>query len=515
MGSMPLQLRSDLRRRVIGWMLLWIVLCGPQMAAATAVYGSVSDAEFQRLLTTYRDDPTYLARHVDDVLRGLSTSQVSAAIEQLGFDHFTYQNPVIIKGRDVPELLGHACNDIVMMAVRGGKLIPIPTQVDDLDTRGWVYIPEKDPNPVDGTLGKLDPVDEIVFMYRDTGEVRYDPAQHGAVSGRIVKELSFEDQAHRQRYAYLVAGAKQRSAADYVSFDIQTGKFYSTYWDFQINPKSFLNFEKMYAHVGPEQQHMVFDSFWGEISTGVFTNFPRFTFNVRDNMDMEAAGVRDGPVRVAILGRARAKAMGIHAFSVYTQFYLYDQRISVPVQVKIPGGEILTRIFYKPELRIALKFNDLKGAHVSAAFSPKPDQYAVVDGHMSDFEKAIVASKTAMTSQNNWIWMDSERGWNVFARFQFPPGWPEQLQVLYQDDATAKRESWMRFAGLGPTIGIIGQGFPVGKLDITVKVDIWLLDTVGKQGPAEFAQIVDKPPALKLLAYVPKAPHLACVETAC
>ena len=55
------------------------------------------------------------------------------------------------------------------MVVRGDRMQSIPFQIAEMDKKGWVFLPEVSPNPVRGRCGIIDPIDEIVFMYRDTG----------------------------------------------------------------------------------------------------------------------------------------------------------------------------------------------------------------------------------------------------------------------------------------------------------------------------------------------------------
>jgi hypothetical protein len=90
--------------------------------------------------------------------------------------------------------------------------------------------------------------------------------------------------------------------------------------------------------------------------------------------------------------------------------------------------------------------------------------------------------------------MDSRLGWDVFARFDIPPGWPEELRLLYEDDSKATTP-WEDFPGASPRIGVDARGFPVGKLDISLTAILWFPDTVGSGGPRRFAEEMRNPPA--------------------
>lgn len=164
-------------------------------------YGKVDAATFEQAVAAYRDDPTYLVNN-QALLRALTPEQLSQAIERLDMTHYAYLHPVVLKGKEIPELIGQPVGDISVMGVRGGRMQPIPFQIDEMDQKGWVYLPEVSPNKLEGTYGKIDPVDEpvdeVVFMYRDTGYEPYVPAQHGEVKGRILKELAFESTRARR-----------------------------------------------------------------------------------------------------------------------------------------------------------------------------------------------------------------------------------------------------------------------------------------------------------------------------
>jgi len=146
--------------------------------AVAPSYGKVDTATFEQAVAAYRDDPTYLVDN-QALLRALTPEQLSQAIEKLDLTHYAYLHPVVIKGKGVPELIGQSVGDISVMVVRGGRMQPIPFQIDEMDQKGWVYLPDVSPNKLEGTYGKIDPVDELVFMYRDTGYEPYVATQHG------------------------------------------------------------------------------------------------------------------------------------------------------------------------------------------------------------------------------------------------------------------------------------------------------------------------------------------------
>ena len=467
--------------------LAWAAGAG---AGAGAGYGEITPAELGRHIEAYRNQPTYLHDH-PEVLRRLTPPQLARAIEALEFTHYSYLHPVIAEADALPTATGAAIDTLSVAVVRGGALVPIPFQIDERDTDGWAYIQGASEAPPVGEPGIFDAEDELVFMYRDTGEEAYDAARHGAVGGQILHELRFTH-AGRTRYAYLLQGDARRSSADYVSFDAASGQSRNTYYQFEVSPQNFLNFRDFRANVGPTQDQRVLDALYVELSTGVISPWPRLSFNSVDNIKAELVRVKDGPVRALTLLKLRIVVANIPVFNIWSEVTVYDQGIVLPVSIRIPGGEVLTRILNRPRFYLALDFNDIQGGHVNAAGSADPAGYAVVDGKLSALEKTVTISH-----EKNWLWLASQRGWDVWARFDLPPDWPEQLDLRYEDDPNATTD-WENIPGATPRVGVDARGFPVGKLDITLDAMLWFPDTVGPGGALGFAREARNPPVLQV-----------------
>ena len=189
-----------------------------------AKFEYLPDEQFQSLLKEYKKDPTYLAKN-SELMTQLSPEQLSSAIAEMGFSHFTYLYPVELRGEELGDLLGESLEQLSVVTIRDGKVIPIPFQFDEYDTKGWVYLEGE--GKIDGTLGILDKNDQLVFMYRDTGE-------HLSTAGEtgldIVKEVELERDGNK-RYIYIVKGSSQRSEVSYVTYDFETSAAKTTFKD--------------------------------------------------------------------------------------------------------------------------------------------------------------------------------------------------------------------------------------------------------------------------------------------
>ena len=195
------------------------------------------------------------------------------------------------------------------------------------------------------------------------------------------------------------------------------------------------------------------DAIYGELETGVFTSWPKLWFNTMDDIRPELIFAKDGAVRATGLLKLRIIVAGIPVFNILSQVTIYDQGITLPVSIQVTGGEVLTRVLNQPHFILALDFNDIQGGRANAAGSRDPDAYAIGDGQLSELGRTATISH-----EKNWLWMGSRLGWDVFARFDIPPGWPEDLRLRYQGDPNATT-FWEDFPGASPRIGVDAGAF--------------------------------------------------------
>lgn len=455
-------------------------LSSPSAFAQASEWKIMADEDFQQLLIDYEANPALFYEN-RSLITHLSGEQLAAMIQSLGLTHFSYLHPVIMKAPELLGLNGKAIDSLSVMSVRGGKLIPIPYQIDEIDEKGWVYTGDDSPYDIKGKEGILDEDDELVFMYRDTGRQKYNPNSMNSVKGDIVQELSFDNGDGSKRYAYIVQGSTLRSQADYVDFDMKTGKAETIFYSFKTKPSNFLVFEDFKAHVGDNQQQRVLDAVLVDVSTNVFSKWtPRVSLNNFDNLEAKPFASKDGPVRSATLIKLWVVIAKIPVFRIIAQLDVWDQGLGLPVKINIPGAEILTRVLVDPYINIALDFTDITGGKVAAALSPDTSEYGIVDGVMSDFEK-----NSNISLEHNWLWVESGHGWDVFFDLQVPQDLDVGVRLFYEDDPNSfyKNET---FPGAKPRAGWTIDRLPKDRLNIDLKANFWFPDTVGPGGPVAF-----------------------------
>ncbi len=477
----------------------WVTLAAAGLAALSttlhaAEYGSITDDQFNQIVEEVRRDPTLFSLHKrNDLPRKATTQQIDTLVQKMDLNEYTWIYPAVVHGEQIPALLGQDIGSISVMAVRAGKLIPIPFQIDQKDVDNQIYV-EGVSGKINGTVGKLSPKDELVFMYRDTGTERYDAQKTPLASGKLAGELSFDFQGKR-RYAYVITGSSARSDAQYVSFKElpKTYRMQTNFYNFETSKDNFLIFKDFRANAGPTPQHRVLDALIAEISTGVITSWPRINVDIR-NLRTEFVGIRQGPVRDIIKLKILVVVAGIPVFRIYTDMTVYDQGLYLPIKLHIPGGEILTRVLNKPKIVIALDLNNLMGARGTASVNPT-GQYAKVDGKTTDAERQL----DVHLPDNVWLWMESARGWDLVLQADMPHDWPVEGRGFYEDSLKPEKTyAWEDFPGALPRFGFIVNKLPVGRLDIDITAVLWFPATVGAAGPEKFVQMMRTPPQLSI-----------------
>ena len=480
-------------------LLFCLSLLVPHFSHAGYSGPRLENDEIEVLLDQLKSDPDWLSANVEKV-RQLRVDQFKHVIEYLGFTHFTFLHPMRIKGEEVNSLVGTDVDRISVWAVRGGELKPIPFQIDEFDEKlGWIYVPEASPAPVDGEYKKLDLSDELIFLYRDSGEQRYDAAKMQNINGRIVKELKLTPKIGSQRYVYLVLDSDSRSQGDYANIDLDKKEttVSTTFYTIKSDPKSFINFRDFAAHVGPVQGTTIVDNIRVTASAGILAKWARGTLD-NDNIRIHIIGAKDGAVRVAALAKLEILFAGVQIFSLYTQVNFYDQGIHIPNRTEMGAASYFASVLRDPSIQIALDFVDVTGANVSAA-SVWDDHGAFdVDGEMNEQEKLV----NEKPLPGDWVWLASKQGWDVFMKISLPKEMTDGMYtaMLYEDDPNSIKD-YENYPGANPRIGIKTHGLPDSLEyfhELELDIGIWFPDTVGDPGPAVFNQEVNSPPQVSV-----------------
>ena len=478
------------------WRAAWLLVLSGLLAQVQASpregwEGTMPERFFETFMQFYRDDPSALGRYPGG-MRNISADQLHRAIIGLDTTHFTYLYPMTIRGHELPQVHGTPNRRLSLMAVRGGKLIPIPFQIDEFDRTGLIWIPGANKAPAEGKPDFLDDFDELVFMFRDGGRETYDPARHGRVDGRVLHEIRLDSPRNDPRYVYLMLDNSLRSEADYVQADLKAGRIETTVLEMTYDPKNLIEIEHIASKVGPHHGVNVFDSMYIDISTGILNQNLRVSLESGKNIRAVPIAVKDGPIRVSYLIRTRIWYMYLPTF-FNQQFgiHFYEQGIVVPSRFAIEGMRTLRYFLMflrEPRIEFSVDFHNLNGARVTydSVFNSNEDR-GIVDGKMSPFEDKLASTRLP----GDWLHMDSNLGWEMFFANHLPVvegGLFDSfldgmaLSMLYRDD-TAATLPHERFPGATPRFGFSSSGLPhyvINLLGAMPKLDFSRVDTLGQ-----------------------------------
>jgi len=128
---------------------------------------------------------------------------------------------VVVTGADVPELLGSEIADIRLYSCSGGPCVPVPVQVDKVDSTGRYVFPEEINRDRDGS--KLDENDEMAFMAEDAGTTCPSGWKPEGAKGKGVKIVLVDpvDGGKGTLYLFNMPGTSVPDVPDYVSYRIE------------------------------------------------------------------------------------------------------------------------------------------------------------------------------------------------------------------------------------------------------------------------------------------------------
>ena len=477
------------RQAWIGLTALLLTLVSPLQAREIWTEG-VPDPYFEHFLDFYKADPSAMGRWASG-LRNISTDQLDRTLKALDTTQFTYLYPMEMKGFQLARHNGIPTGELSLMAVRAGKLVPIPFQIDEFDKTGLIWIEGHNDHKPEGKPGIFDDFDELAFMFRDGGWDRFDPRQHSLKEGRMLEEIRLDSPRNQPRYIYLVRNNSERSRADYVQVDLDKGRIETTLMQMDYEPKDFTQIKGMSPRLGPHKDENVIDNIYVNISTGIFNQNLRVDLDTRKNIKATPIAVKDGPVRASILVKARIWYAYLPTFfSQKFQVDFYEQSVTIPSRFAIGSVKVLKffmMFLREPRIHFAIDFHNLDGARITYDSVYGKGQYGTVDGEMSDFERTLGATRLP----GDWLHMDSNQGWEMFFSNHMPVV-PDGLfdaflngmtmNMFYEDDK-ASITDYERHPGATPRLGFESEGMPATVIDLMgaiPKLDYLDMDSLGE-----------------------------------
>ena len=376
-----------------------------------------------------------------------------------------------VKGAQISGLLGKnmADNNYSVMAISDGKLVPIPFQFDDIDIKGFPFVPGG-VLEVKGEEDIFEAHDELAFMLKDIGE-KATQEQKAAVSGKVLNELEFAAGINGSIYAYVVEGNSERSDVRYVSFNKETGLVKTESYSLQISPDNALVWSDFF-YEGFKSDETILDTMKLRIRAKL--GFISATLSNR-LIPNNIQAVKDGPVRNVISVDATIGILGVNFAHAGAAVTLNRDSLEFPVFVTIPSA---ASILSSLDIDISLDFNDLDGAKVRTALGPA--------------EPIIAGSSTPntehkVTLEDNWLSGSSGKNWDIIAIYNGSDNFEPSMKFLYKDKALGdKADKPERFKGSSPQVGYVVGDIPTG-IDAVIGINLYFSEDFWSNGGLETA----------------------------
>jgi len=308
-----------------------------------------------------------------------------------------HADPIVLKGEEIPEFAGAKESDIRVFSSHGGKLAPIPCQMDERNQWGEFVVTQGKRVVPDGDNGVFDDNDEVVFLTRDLGE-KSDKA--GVPGGpKKVYEVEVTDPLSSGKsyayVAYFAGNAPASATTDYISYE-EKGEGLA----------KGLNYELGFLRVtsGLDYSHLVVSkaaggdgvSHFDKLKVRVMQNLRRgFTLGIPTRLDrteknflVKVYGYKDGQVRSLRVMKVNLQLIWkLPAPGATVNSVFYPEWIEWPVPINLPFKP--TWAFYNIELDVSHDHDFKATDGVKVFTSTNPNNWYVVDGKMSPEETAV------------------------------------------------------------------------------------------------------------------------------
>jgi len=348
-----------------------------------------------------------------------------------------HADPIVLKGEQVPEFAGAKEAELRVYARRGGRLEPIPYQMDERNQWGEFIVLKGKRVVPDEDKGAFDDNDEIVFLTRDLGE-KTDKTQVPGGPKKVYEVEVTDPLTPARGYAYVAmyaGGAPPKSPVDYVQY-LEEGEGLAKATNYE------LGFLKVTS--GLDFNHVVVTKAAGgdgvnhldKSKVRVMQNIKRgFTLGIPTRLDrneknflVKVYGYKDGPVRALRVMKVNLQLIWkLPAPGATVNSVFYPEWMEWPVPINLPFKP--TWAFYNIELDVSndFAFKPTDGARFYT--SSHPGRWASVDGKMSPEETAW--NKEDATGAYYGVVLGEGAG---FTTVRPPKSFATTILGLYRDD---------------------------------------------------------------------------------
>ncbi|MGH8013562.1 MAG: hypothetical protein ACREQ4_13785 [Candidatus Binataceae bacterium] len=406
-----------------------------------------------------------------------------AALAMLCWTTFTWASarswqPLILKGSELPQLLGAREDRFEMLAVHDGKLVPIPFQVDEVLPDGRYALPHGMDPVKDDRPGIFDRDDQIAVMLSDLG-VR---AQSSALPKAALEIQVADPLGGPDRYAYIAAVDKPaRSTVRYIHFDPARDTIKTSYYRIGMTGGWPTDFALRHG-IEADPPNLI-DRFKVRTTARILG---LFSYHMNEN-DVRSTllGWKVGPVRMIRRERHSVNIfLGVHSPGVHSQVFLYRNFMENPTKVNFPW--IPRLIFTWLHVRVDV---DYIGLHNFELSWQGMKEAPIAVGSQSVAEKALEHERPG--PQAKWVALRGD-GRIMIQTLKPSPDLAIVHRYLYYRYSNTP-DPPEKYPGQHPGIGYMTTGWRNLSSGAHV-VDSYFVIANGSYSPARFLKELATPP---------------------
>lgn len=356
----------------------------------------------------------------------------------------------VIKGHQMPFIQGGSFHDFSLMAMDENGLSPIPYQFDDMNVKGLTFVPGGKV-PADGEEEIIDPIDELVYMYKDMG-TKADPESLANIQGEIISEFEISEDGV-SRYAYLIKGNSQRSSKVYAHYNFETGYLETETYNLQFDPDNIMVWSdwniKDFSGTGSAPN--VLDT----MKVRIFARMGFLKATLHNSIvPVRMLAVKNGPIRAVVESDVSLGLFGMDILKGGLSVTFTSQTIEYPIFAIIPkAADILSAL----EIDVTLDYIDLEGSRYRTALGPKEP---IITGQKVSEN---IRDQYKNDLENPWVAISTGKNWDMFFIFSTSEGFRPELNALYRDSGAGdKANKPERFKGSSAELGVKISKIPTG-----------------------------------------------------
>jgi hypothetical protein len=311
-------------------------------------------------------------------LFGILISLLAFASRSAAVDSRSWE-PLVLRGAQLPQLLGVREDRLEVLAIRHGACVPIPFQVDKRRADGRYAMPDGPYPIIRDQPGTLRDSDELVLMAADMASPM---PENPCLRPHTLEIKATDPLGGTPRYAYLdAAGSPRRTSHQYIYYDAAHDRIESDFYRIGLTSGWPADFALQH-HIQSGAPNLI-DRFKVRTSARILR---LFTYRMdEDDIHNRLLAWKAGPVRVLRTESHSVDLLfGIKSPELRSQGFLYRNYLEAPIRVNFAWVPRL--ILNSVSVRVDVDYLNLSGFLLTWSEMTSPP---VVIGSNSPAEQAL------------------------------------------------------------------------------------------------------------------------------